>query len=203
MDWITKTLNQIGLIKTDAYYQDTDNKLPNVPNLVVGVAPLVEDSDGLMKKPSAATNPVSSPVADAATLAKLAEILAKLSSDPATQTTLAAVLTALQGTLTVGGSVALSGSLSKVVVQDCTVANTEYTIDVNTALGHNSRGGFIKSATTNTGVMSIAFSQDGLTFDTFIPDIQPGEAISLDGIDLDSIKVKSTVAGDKVIVEVH
>jgi hypothetical protein len=102
-----------------------------------------------------------------------------------------------------GSSVNLNGSLSKVVVQDCTVANTEYTIDVNTLLGHNGRGGFIKSATTNTGVISMAFSQDGATFGTYIPDVQPGDAYSLDGIDLDSIKVKSTVAGDDVIVEVH
>ncbi len=34
-------------------------------------------------------------------------------------------------------------------------------------------------------------------------DVLPGDVISLDGIDVDTIRVKSTVAGDDVIVEVH
>ena len=100
-------------------------------------------------------------------------------------------------------SITLNGSLSKVVIQDCTAANTEYTIDVNTLLSKNGRGGFVKAKSSNSGEVSVCFSQDGTTFGTYIPDIQPGEAISLDGIDLDSIKVKSTVAGEDIIVEVH
>lgn len=96
-----------------------------------------------------------------------------------------------------------SGGNAYATTQDCTAANTNYDIDANANLVRNGRWGFVKSATTNTGVVSVALSANGTTFTAFIGDIQPGDVISLDGMDIDTVRVKSTVAGDDVIVEVH
>ena len=90
-----------------------------------------------------------------------------------------------------------------ITTQDCTLAATNYDIDVNTALARNGKFGFLKAASTNVGVVSAAFSYNGSTFTSFIGDINAGDSIDLDGMDVDTLRVKSTVAGDDVIVEVH
>lgn len=90
-----------------------------------------------------------------------------------------------------------------IVTQDCTAAATNYDIDVHAALSRNGRYGFLKAASTNVGIVSAAFSFNGSTFTGFAGDINSGDSIDLDGMDIDTIRVKSTVAGDDVIVEVH
>jgi hypothetical protein len=114
-----------------------------------------------------------------------------------------ATATAQDGSGSKGVVVAFAAGNPSVTDKDCTLANTNYDVDVNTALGRNGHYGFAKSKSTNTGVVSMAISSDGTTFTSFVADIQPGDVISLDGMDIDTVRVKSTVAGDDVIVEVH
>jgi len=150
------------------------------------------------------------PTSDTVVLAELTSILAKIISAPATsakQDTLIAKDFATQTTLAAIGALfennAYCAGNPYVIETDCTVANTNYDIDANTALSHNGHFGFLKSKITNTGVVSVAFSYNSSTFTNFITDIQPGDSIDLDGMDIDTIRVKSTVAGDDVIIEIH
>lgn len=90
-----------------------------------------------------------------------------------------------------------------IVEQDCAVADQNYDIDVNTNLGRNAHYGFIRSKSTNTGTVQVAISYNGVDFSGFMTELLPGETMTLDGMDINTIRVKSNVVGDDVIVEVH
>ncbi|KKK88618.1 hypothetical protein LCGC14_2741330 [marine sediment metagenome] len=79
----------------------------------------------------------------------------------------------------------------------CTLANTDYSVDLNAQLGRNAHHGYLKADLNNTGVMKFKFSSDGTTFhDNYITDFQNGDAYDLEGMDIDTLKGQSTSGGD-------
>jgi hypothetical protein len=87
--------------------------------------------------------------------------------------------------------------------QNCTLANANYDLDINASLSRNGHFGFVKSKSTNSGIIQISISYDGTTFTPFMTELLPGESMNLNGMDIDTIRVKSSVPGDDVIAEVH
>lgn len=75
--------------------------------------------------------------------------------------------------------------------------------DVAGSLGRNSRFGVLRAHPDNVDPLTVEFSGDGLAFSTPVPLLWPGDALSLDGIDLDSLRVTFGAAGDVVIMEAH
>lgn len=77
--------------------------------------------------------------------------------------------------------------------------DTWQTIAINPALGRNAHRGFIKSASINpsTSIISIEFSHNGVSFSKAFEDLRPDQSISLDGMDIHSIRVRSNLANDQ------
>lgn len=90
-----------------------------------------------------------------------------------------------------------------VETKTCTLADTDYSVDINTQLGRNAHHGILKADLDNTGVMKFKFSNDGTTYqDNYFDDFQPGDSYDIDGMDVDTVTGQSTVAGDEYIVVV-
>jgi hypothetical protein len=86
------------------------------------------------------------------------------------------------------------------ISQDCTAANTNYDIDVNTGLARNGHFGLIQAHEANAGIVSVWISYNGTAFTaSAIARLQAGSSLTLDGLDIDTIRVQSTVAGDDVV----
>ena len=103
-------------------------------------------------------------------------------------------------TMQLSGSNAYQSGNPYPIAKDCVAANTNYDIDVNAGLARNGHFGLIQAHETNTGVVSVWISFDGATFTaSAIARLQAGDALSLDGLDIDTIRVQSTIAGDDVL----
>lgn len=88
-----------------------------------------------------------------------------------------------------------------VVVQDLTAISTDYNIDLNANLTRNAHSGFIKAKSTNAGAIWVKFSNDGSVFTSnWLTDINAGDVMELDGMDIDTLKFQCETAGDDVIV---
>ena len=79
----------------------------------------------------------------------------------------------------------------------------DYDVAVNANLGRNAHYGSIKALSSNTAAIIFAISAEGLTFSNYYTELLPGETYTLDGMDIHTIRIQSSVAGDDVIVEVH
>ena len=101
---------------------------------------------------------------------------------------------------TLSGSNAYQSGNPYPIAKDCVIANTNYDIDVNAGLTRNGHFGLIQAHENNTGVVSVWISFNGTTFTaSAIARLQAGDALSLDGLDIDTIRVQSTIAGDDVL----
>lgn len=81
-----------------------------------------------------------------------------------------------------------------------TTAGTPVDLDLNASLGRNAHHGFIKAPSTNTGMMKVKTSSDGSTFSGEHDDIEKRNSVDLDGMDIDTLRVDSTVDGEKLKV---
>lgn len=84
-----------------------------------------------------------------------------------------------------------------------TAAGTPEDVDIYTALGVNAHHGYIKALSTNTGEVKIKYSYDGSTFTTnYQDDIQAGDVVDIDGMDIDTLRIDTAVSGEGVIMVV-
>lgn len=86
---------------------------------------------------------------------------------------------------------------------DLPTANTDVDTSVHAQLGRNAHRGFVRAPTGNTGTVQLAISYDGTTFSGYMGELLPGESMSLDGLDVHTIRAQSDVAGDDIIIEAH
>jgi hypothetical protein len=67
------------------------------------------------------------------------------------------------------------------------------------SLNRNAHSGFLRAVSSNQGVVSVKLSHDGSTWTLPMEELNPGEILRLDGLDIHSVQVASTSAGDQVI----
>lgn len=79
-------------------------------------------------------------------------------------------------------------------------AATPYTLNVNGLIGRNARRGVIFSPLTNAGAWDLCVSSDGVTFSAWFVGLEPGAGFDLDGLDVHSVRVRSSAAGDNFSV---
>ena len=113
---------------------------------------------------------------------------------------IAALLKGLRG-LTARG-VAADGN-PYVQAHDLPTANTAITVNLNAALGRNAHYGFVRANASNVGAVKLAFSFNGSTYTNYVDALQPGAVLTLDHLDVHSLRVLSSTAGDDVTVVAH
>ena len=113
---------------------------------------------------------------------------------------IAALLKGLRG-LTARG-VAAEGN-PYVQTHDLPTANTAITVNVNAALRRNAHYGFIRSKSGNAGVLQVAFSFNGSAYTGYMEELRPGATMTLDHLDVHSLRIQSSAPGDDVIVVAH
>ena len=90
-----------------------------------------------------------------------------------------------------------------VQTHDLPTANTPVTVNLNATLGRNAHYGFIRSKSGNAGVVQVAFSFNGSTFTNYMEELRPGATMTLDHLDVHSLRLMSSGLGDDVIVVAH